>query len=123
MTTALEGDEESASRPGHSLPPGKTLYPFYRRLGVPQGRSGQVRKISPSSGFDPWTVQPVASRYTDCATRSSKYIVVHRKNVTVFLLTLTAVAVNFVFSERRVVIHICENDQGYAHFFSFIFFK
>jgi hypothetical protein len=37
-------------------------------LGGPQGRSGQVRKISPTPGFDRRTVQPVASRYTDCAT-------------------------------------------------------
>ena len=69
MTTALEGGEGSASRPGRSLPPGKTRYPLYRRLGGPQGRAGQVRKISPPSGFDPRTVQPVASRYTDYATR------------------------------------------------------
>ena len=39
--------EGSASRPGRSLPPRKTRYPFYRRLGGPQGRSRQVRKISP----------------------------------------------------------------------------
>jgi hypothetical protein len=39
--------EGSASRPGRSLPPGKTRYPLYRRLGGPQGRTGQVRKISP----------------------------------------------------------------------------
>jgi hypothetical protein len=31
----------------------------------PQGRSGRVRKISSPPGFDPRTVQPVASRYTD----------------------------------------------------------
>ena len=69
MTTAREGGEGSASRPGRSLPQGKTRYPLYRRLGGPQGRSGQVRKISPPPGFDPRTVQPVASRYTDWATR------------------------------------------------------
>ena len=69
MTTALEGGEGSVSRPGRSLPPGKTRYPLYRRLGGPQGQSGQVRKISPPSGIDPRTVQPVASRYTDYATR------------------------------------------------------
>ena len=34
---------------------------------MPQGRSGRVRKVSPPPGFDPQTVQPVASRYTDCA--------------------------------------------------------
>ena len=69
MTTALEGGEGSASRPGRYLPLGKTLYPLYRRLGGPQGRSGQVRKISPPTRFDPRTVQPVASRYTDSTTR------------------------------------------------------
>jgi len=61
LTTALEGGEGSASRPGRSLPPGKTLYTLYRRLGGPQDWS--------SPGFDPRTVQPVASRYTDYATR------------------------------------------------------
>jgi len=47
-----------------ALPPGKTRYPLYRRRGGPQSRSGQVRKISPPKGFDPQTIQPVASRYT-----------------------------------------------------------
>ena len=65
---ALEGGEGSESRPGRSLPLGKTRYPLYRRLGGPQGRSAQVQKISPPPGFDPQTVQPVASRYTNYAT-------------------------------------------------------
>jgi hypothetical protein len=69
MTTALEGGEWSAACPGRILPPGKTRYPLYRRLGGPQGQSGQVRKISPPPTFDPWTVQPVVSRYTDWATQ------------------------------------------------------
>ena len=55
-----------------ALPLGNTLYPFYRRLGAAQGRSGQVRKISPPPGFDPRTVQPVASRYTDWAIPAHK---------------------------------------------------
>jgi hypothetical protein len=71
MITALEGGKGSASRPGRSLPPGKTRYPLYRRLGGSQGRSGQVPKISPSPEFDPRTVQPVASRHTDYATRNT----------------------------------------------------
>jgi hypothetical protein len=50
-----------------ALPPGMTRYPLYRSLGRPQGRSGRVRKISPPPGFDPRTVQLVASRYTDYA--------------------------------------------------------
>ena len=49
--------------------PEKTWYPLYRRMGGPQGRSGQVQKISPPPGFDPRTVQPVGSCYTDWATR------------------------------------------------------
>ena len=43
--------EGSASRPGRSLPPGKTRYPLYKRLGGPQDRSGHVRKISPPTGI------------------------------------------------------------------------
>jgi len=62
---ALEGGEGSGSRPGRYLPPGKTLYPLYRKLGGPQGRSGQVQKISPPPGIDSRTVQLVAGRYTD----------------------------------------------------------
>jgi hypothetical protein len=27
------------------LPPGKSRYPLYRRLGGPQGRSGRVREV------------------------------------------------------------------------------
>ena len=50
-----------------ALPPGKTRYPLYRRLGGPQGRSRRVRKISPPPGFDHRTVQPVASRYIEWA--------------------------------------------------------
>ena len=46
-----------------ALPPGMTRYPLYRRLGGPQDRSGRLRKISPPPGFDPRTVQPVASHY------------------------------------------------------------
>jgi hypothetical protein len=54
--------EGTESRPDRSLPPGKTRYSLYRRLGGPQGRSGEVRKISPlPPGFDLRTVQPVAS--------------------------------------------------------------
>jgi hypothetical protein len=48
-----------------ALPPGITRYSLHRRLGWPQGRSEQARKISLPPGFDLWTVQPVASRYTD----------------------------------------------------------
>jgi hypothetical protein len=63
-TSALDGVGGQRNAPV-ALPPGKTRYPLYRRLGGSQSRSGQVRKISPSTGFDHRTLQPVASRYTD----------------------------------------------------------
>jgi hypothetical protein len=67
LTSALDGVGWSALRPGRFTPGKETRYPLYRRLGGPQGRSGQVRKISPPPGFDPRTFQPVDSRYTDWA--------------------------------------------------------
>jgi hypothetical protein len=62
------------SRPGRSLTPEKTRYPLYMRLDGPQGRSGQMRKISPPPGFDLRTAHAVASRYTDWATRPTFYL-------------------------------------------------
>jgi hypothetical protein len=73
-TSALEGGESSASRPCHILPPGKTRYPLYRRLGGPQCWSGHERKISPPLGFDPRTVQSVVSRYTVWGTRPTVFV-------------------------------------------------
>ena len=48
MTAALEGGEWSAARPGRTLPPGKTRYPLYRRLGELQGRSGREENLAPT---------------------------------------------------------------------------
>jgi len=48
MTAALEGGEWSAARPGRTLPPGKTHYPLYRRLGGPQGRCGRAENLVPT---------------------------------------------------------------------------
>jgi hypothetical protein len=64
-----------------ALPPEKTRYPLYRRLGEPQDRSGRVRKILPTLGFDPWTVQSVASRYTDRAVPAHKILLLMSYNV------------------------------------------
>jgi hypothetical protein len=57
MTAALEGGECPAPRPSRTLPPGKTLYPFYRRLGGPQGRSGRTENLVMIRSR---TVQPLA---------------------------------------------------------------
>jgi hypothetical protein len=50
--------------PRPHLTPGKDPVPIVQEAGWAQGRSGQVRKISPPPVFDPRTVQPVASHYT-----------------------------------------------------------
>jgi hypothetical protein len=59
----LDGSGWSTPPPGRS-----TRYTLCGRLGGPQRRSGQVRKISPPPGFDPRAVQPVAGRNTDYAS-------------------------------------------------------
>jgi hypothetical protein len=53
--------------PSAVLPPGMTTY---MRPGGPHGRSGRVQKIPPLPEFDPQTVQPVASSYTDCTVQA-----------------------------------------------------
>jgi hypothetical protein len=63
----------------HFIPPGKTRYPLYRRLGGPQGRSGQVWIISLSLGFDPQTIQPILSHYTDCAIATHSVTLTNQK--------------------------------------------
>jgi len=68
MTAALEGGEWSAARLGRTLPPGKTRYPLYRRLGGPQSRSGRSENLV-LTGILSRTVQPVVSRYTEWAAR------------------------------------------------------
>jgi hypothetical protein len=56
------GDQRHA--PAASTPR-KFRIPWYRRVSGPQGRYGRVLKISPPSGFDPRSDQPVACRYCD----------------------------------------------------------
>ena len=67
MTAALEGGEWSAALHGRTLLPRKTRYPFYRRLGGPQGRSGRAENLVPT-GIRSRSVQSVVSRCTDWAT-------------------------------------------------------
>ena len=50
-----------------------------------------MRKISPQPGFDPWTVQPVVSRYTDYATRHTTLLREDDKHPTTELFILETV--------------------------------
>ena len=59
LTSTLDGERWPMPNRGRLIA-GKETVPS-----GPQGRSGQVRKISPPSGFDPRTAQTVASHYTD----------------------------------------------------------
>jgi hypothetical protein len=73
LNSALVGGEWSASQPCRFTPGGRSpRYPLDRRLSVPQSRSGLRGDVGHScplrdSNSDPSVVQPVASRYTDCA--------------------------------------------------------
>jgi len=73
MTAALEGCEWSAARPGHTLPTGKTRYPFYRRLGGSQGRSGRAENVVPT-GIRSRTLQPVAQSLYRLSYRAHTYM-------------------------------------------------
>jgi hypothetical protein len=67
LTSALEGGEWSASRLGR-FTPGKDPVPVVQEAGwAPEPVWIGVENLAPP-GFDPRTFQPVASRYTDCAT-------------------------------------------------------
>jgi len=49
--------------------PGKDAVPIVQEAGWAPGPVWTGAENSPLPGFDPWTVQPVAIRYTDWATR------------------------------------------------------
>jgi hypothetical protein len=59
--------EWSTPRPGRFTSGKETQHPVYKKLGGAQGLSERMQKFSPLPGFDPRTVQPVASRYIDYA--------------------------------------------------------
>jgi len=79
MTAALEGGEWSAASRDRTLPPEKTRYPFHRRLGGPQGRSGRAEYLVPTA-IPSRTFQPVVSRYTNLATRPTDSLLVMQSN-------------------------------------------
>jgi hypothetical protein len=51
--------------------PGKEPVPIVQKAGWGPGPVYTCATISPPPGFDPRTVQPVGSRYTDCAIRTT----------------------------------------------------
>jgi hypothetical protein len=67
LTSAQDGRGWSTLHPGHFVSGEETRYPLCSKLGGTQSRYGRVRKISLPPRFDPRTVRPVASRYTEYA--------------------------------------------------------
>ena len=61
MTATLEGGEKSAARPGPYFTPGKEPATIIQE-------ARWAENLAPPE-FDPRTVQPVVSRYTDWATQ------------------------------------------------------
>jgi hypothetical protein len=80
LTSALDGDEWSASHPDHFTPRERALihwYPLYRRLGVPhcQSRHGGEEKNSQSLlGLEPRNIQLIAQCYTAELSRLKQLI-------------------------------------------------
>ena len=95
-----------------TLPPGMTRYPLYGWLGGPRARSERLRKISPPPGFDPRTVQPVASRYTDCAIPVQNNIAVaHDTLAASFPLAVT----NILFLTILNAVQLCRTKRVNLH--------
>ena len=116
MAAALEGGEWPAARPGRTLPPGKTRYPFYRRLGGSQDRSGRAENLIPT-GIQSRTVQPVVSHYTDWPTRpifmkgtSGKYVTYISKY---HKDTLNELSSGYAWASSFLIRHISEHKISY----------
>ena len=61
MPAALEGDEWSAARPGRTLPPGKTRYPFLQEAEWAPGPVWTGAENLVPTGIRSRTVQPRSS--------------------------------------------------------------
>ena len=75
-TSALYGNGWSTPRPGR-FTPGKDQVPIVQEAGWASGPGWTGAENLALPGFDPRTVQPVGSRYTDCATRPTAVLVEH----------------------------------------------
>jgi len=121
MTAALEGGEWSAARPGRTLPPGKTRYPLYRKLGGPQGRSGWAENRVPT-GIRSRTFQHVVSLYTDSATHTHTHTHTH---IYIYIIFWKHAPLKIkVFSERTDYkrILLAQHPTGFEIYFIYIVF-
>ena len=65
--------------PGPLFNPGKDPVPIVQEAGwAPMAGLDRCGKSRPPPGFDPWTIQSIASRYTDYATRPIDVMCCHK---------------------------------------------
>jgi hypothetical protein len=81
MISALVGGEWLAARPGRTLPPGKDPVLIVQEAGWAPGPVWTGAEKLPPPGFNPRTVKPVVSRYTDWATRPTNLRNIFRYSV------------------------------------------
>jgi hypothetical protein len=108
------------------IPPGKTQYPLYRRLGGPQGLSGWVQKISPPPGFDPGAFHLISARSKRCVIIKKVQVVCaggHIMNYTgLFKMGFSNLKKNiiFIFALRILNVKIPVLKPTDAHFCNYI---
>jgi hypothetical protein len=74
LTSVLYGGGWSMPSARYFTPMKEPWFPSYRRISGPQGWFGHVWRtmyLIPPPGFEPWTFQPIVSRYTDFTLLSS----------------------------------------------------
>jgi len=79
-------------------PPGKTRYPFYRRLGRPQARSQRLRKVSPPLPPTGKSNNAFCIKYM--LTNVSVYY--QNTNLLAHCITLTC------FNPQRAILRVCD---------------
>jgi len=116
MTAALECGELSAARSGRTLPSEKTLYPFYSRLGGPQGRSGRTENLVPHRDSIPDRPARSQSLYR-LSYRAPVYIYIY---IYIYIYTHThvglVVAGGWMNIEVRLNVTIFYHSIGYYGF-------
>jgi len=115
MTAALEGGEWSAARPGRNLPPRKTRYPFYRRLGGPQDRSGRMEKSR--SQPDSIPDRPACSSVT-ILTELPGTLIAHNPPINMSTCRTMKTAKINVASKKKSSLH---NQKKHSLFLTFTF--
>jgi len=122
-----EGGEWSTARPSHTLPLGKTWYPFYSRLGGSQGRSGRCGKSRPDRDSIPDC--PARSQFDKVDCNKLWNIVYERSSPPHLIETIKCLYESNIIqidTSSKMSKEISANHgvrQGYSLLLTFFFFK